>query len=171
MSIMGNGKPGADAARRQGFTPFTTTQTTGSPSLSGARDAAGAQPARILIVEDDYFIALDSEATLLRAGHEVLGIAATGEQAVALALNARPDLIIMDIRLRGDMDGVDAATEIYRRTGIASIFATAYSNPELKERAAPADPLGWVSKPFTPRELMGAVNHALAEVERRRSRH
>lgn len=146
---------------------------TGSSSATGhrERERIEKQSPRILIVEDDYFIALDSEATLRAAGFDILGIAATGEQAVALALNERPTLVLMDIRLRGDLDGVDAAIEIYRRTGIACVFASAYANAGMQERAAPAKPLGWLSKPFTPRELLVAVNEALEETERRRAHH
>lgn len=142
-----------------------------SASHGGGREPVAQQSPRILIVEDDYFIALDSEATLRAAGFDVLGIAATGEQAVALALDERPALVLMDIRLRGDLDGIDAAIEIYRRTGIACIFASAYSGPNIRQRAAPAEPLGWLAKPFTPRELLGAVSDAVAEAERRRSHH
>lgn len=155
------------------LSPMTLLAAAAKASASAAagpsgREPLGKQGPRILIVEDDYFIALDNEATLRAAGFDILGPAATGEEAVALALKERPALILMDIRLGGDLDGIEAAIEIQQRAGISSVFASAYADVRTRKRAAPAEPLGWLSKPFSQRELLGTVADALAEVARRR---
>ncbi|MBX6375193.1 MAG: response regulator [Acetobacteraceae bacterium] len=126
---------------------------------------------RVLIVEDEYFVALASEDALLEAGFGVVGVAATAEDAVALAGAERPDLVLMDIRLAppgAARDGIDAAAEILARYGIPSLFATAHADPGTRlrgERAA--QPLGWLSKPYSPEELVAAVGAAVAEARRR----
>src|SRR4051812_30300206 len=97
---------------------------------------------RILIVEDDYLVALELEHFLLEVGFDVIGIAATADAAVNKATSDKPDLVIMDIRLAGVRDGVDAAIEIYRTHGIPSIFATANTDPYTRQRAALANPAG-----------------------------
>ncbi len=116
---------------------------------------------RILIVEDEWFIAIESEAILTAGGYRVVGTAASADEAVTLAERERPDLVLMDIRLRGTRDGVDAALEIHRRFGIVCVFATAHSEPTLQTRAADARPAGWLTKPFSERQLIQAVERAL----------
>src|ERR1700733_3678431 len=83
---------------------------------------------RILVVEDEFLIASAVEVDLSDGGFEVVAVANTATDAVGLAREKRPDLVIMDIRLVGDRDGVDAALEIFRETGIRCIFATAHAN-------------------------------------------
>lgn len=117
---------------------------------------------RILIVEDEFLIALTLEETLLAARYEVVGVAATFDEAVELAGSTRPDLAIMDIRLASERDGVEAALEIRRRFGVASLFASANLDPNNKARAAAARPAGWLSKPYTPESLTAAVERALS---------
>jgi DNA-binding NarL/FixJ family response regulator len=125
----------------------------------------------VLVVEDEYFVALASEDALAEAGFEVVGVATTAEEAVALAGAERPDVVLMDIRLAGGpRDGVDAAAEILARFGIPSLFATAHADPGTWERGErTARPLGWLGKPFAADELVAAVDAALAEARRRRS--
>ena len=118
-------------------------------------------PARILVVEDEFLIALTLEDTLADAGYEVVGVAATFEQAVALAGRARPDLAIMDVRLASTRDGIDAAIEIRRRFDVASLFASANLDTHNAARAAAARPAGWLPKPYTPERLTAAVEKAL----------
>ncbi|HEX8626286.1 MAG TPA: response regulator [Allosphingosinicella sp.] len=128
---------------------------------SEARPAGGPGPC-ILLVEDDFLVSMEMETGLEEAGYEVAGIAATAEDAVAIAAARRPVLAIMDIRLAGDRDGVDAALEIYRTLGIRSIFASAHGDAQIRARAAPAQPLGWVAKPYRVETLLKAVEEALA---------
>ena len=103
---------------------------------------------RILIVEDEMFVALDIEAAVIKAGHKVVGFAGSAERAVAMADELRPDLVLMDVRLPGNRDGVDAAIEIRQRFDIPSLIISAYSDAETRQRAAPAGALGFISKPF-----------------------
>jgi DNA-binding NarL/FixJ family response regulator len=118
----------------------------------------------VLIVEDDYLIAMEAESVLADAGFELVGIAATADEAIAIATRRRPALALMDIRLAGKRDGVDAALELYREHGIRCIFATAHSDQEVLGRAEPACPLGWLQKPYTMPSLVQAVRRALDEV-------
>jgi len=118
---------------------------------------------RILLVEDDYVAAADAEAALLDAGFEIIGPADSAEQAIELARTEMPVLVIMDIRLAGPRDGIDAAREIFRSTGIRSLFATANSTPEVRRRAEESAPIGWLPKPYTPNALVEAVRAALAK--------
>ncbi len=121
-------------------------------------------PAKILIVEDDYLAASEIEDVLREAGYEIAGIADSAPAAVKLARAETPTLIIMDIRLIGRVDGVDAALEIFRDTGIRCIFATAHYDASVRARAQAADPLGWLPKPYAPHALIAMVRHALAKL-------
>jgi len=133
-----------------------------SPDADG-KGRAAASPC-ILLVEDDFLVGMEMETGLEEAGYEVAGIAATAEEAVELATRRRPALVIMDIRLAGDRDGVDAALEIYRTLGIRSIFASAHGDARTRARAEPAQPLGWVAKPYRVETLLKAVEEALWEI-------
>jgi DNA-binding NarL/FixJ family response regulator len=121
---------------------------------------------RILVVEDDYFVAIDLEGGLREAGLQVLGPVPTAEEALALAKAARPVLVLMDIRLAGSKDGIEAALELYREFGIRCIFASAHIEPPYRQRAAAAAPLGWVQKPYTIGTVVAAVKQALPEAQR-----
>jgi CheY-like chemotaxis protein len=110
-------------------------------------------PRRILIVEDELFVAMDIESVVLRAGHQVVGFAGTAEGAIALAQETGPDLVLMDIRLAGARDGVDAAIEIRERFDIPSLMISAYTDALTRERAMPARPLGLITEPFDHRRL------------------
>jgi DNA-binding NarL/FixJ family response regulator len=120
------------------------------------------EPAKILIVEDDFLAASEMEAVLMDAGFAIAGIANRAEEAVRLAKSEAPHLTIMDIRLVGRRDGVDAALEIFRETGIRCIFATAHHDPQMRSRAQAAAPLGWLPKPYAPHALIATVKQALA---------
>ena len=108
---------------------------------------------RVLIVEDEFFISLDTKALLQTLGHEVVGIAVSADQAVSFAERDRPDVVLMDIRLIGTRDGIDAAEEIDRRFGIPSLFVTANSDPLTRQRAANVSALGLLVKPLTKERL------------------
>ncbi len=115
----------------------------------------------ILVVEDEVLVARDIQARLQRLGYEVVGTAAKGEEAIDLALKHTPDLVLMDINLRGDMDGIEAAVRINEVKSIPVIFCTAYSNDEILERAKITSPFGYVLKPFDNRELEINIEIAL----------
>jgi two-component system, response regulator PdtaR len=131
-----------------------------APEDRGGKDAAAS--ARILIVEDDFLAASEIESVLMEAGYAIAGMANRAEEAVRLAKSEKPDLAIMDIRLVGRVDGIDAALEIFRETGVRCIFATAHQDAGMRARAEPAAPLGWLPKPYAPHALVAMVKRALA---------
>jgi DNA-binding NarL/FixJ family response regulator len=125
----------------------------------------GSNPvAKILIVEDDFLAATEMEAALMEAGFEIAGIANRAEEALRLAKSQKPALAIMDIRLIGRPDGIEAATQIFRETGIRSIFATAHYDARMRARAQAAAPLGWLPKPFAAHALVAMVKRAITEL-------
>ncbi|HYG47916.1 MAG TPA: response regulator [Allosphingosinicella sp.] len=127
--------------------------------------ASPASSPLILLVEDDFLVSMEMETGLEEAGYEVAGIAATAEDAVTLAAERRPALVVMDIRLAGDRDGIDAALDIYRTLGIRSIFASAHGDAGTRARAEAARPLGWVAKPYRVETLVKAVEEALRALQ------
>ncbi len=108
---------------------------------------------KIMIVEDEAITGIELKITLQNMGYNVCSIEKTGEQAVEKADRNRPDLILMDIRLKGKMDGIEAAEIIRSRFGISSVFLTAYADEKNFERAKPVMPLGYILKPFREKEL------------------
>jgi two-component system, cell cycle sensor histidine kinase and response regulator CckA len=112
---------------------------------------------RLLIVEDEAIVAMDLQQRLERLGHQVVGTAATGEAAIRRAGETRPDVTLMDIRLKGQMDGVAAAAEIDRRFDTPVVFLTAHSDAQTVQRAAGAEPFGYIVKPVDDRELEVAI--------------
>src|SRR5208337_5032410 len=111
-------------------------------------------------------IAMEIAERLNRMGYEVTGTPATGEEAVAAAARDRPDLVLMDIRLRGPMDGTEAAGRITSQTDMPVIYITAYSDQETRERAHQTFSYGYIIKPFNDQQLLCAIdmafsNHAL----------
>ncbi|KAF0103831.1 MAG: Multi-sensor signal transduction histidine kinase [bacterium] len=120
-----------------------------------------ANPARILIVEDDADLARLLAAQLREAGHQVIGIAGGGEEAIRLAQSGQPDLVIMDIVLPGGQDGIETATLLVQRQDIAVLYLTAYAEEELYARARATSPLGYLHKPYDEHELRRAIELAL----------
>ena len=120
---------------------------------------------RILIVEDNDFVAHQCETALVEAGYEVVDIVTTADAAVKVALERRPALILMDIYLRGQRDGIDAALEIFEQCGIRSIFASALADASGKARADAARPLAWLAKPFTDQKLVRTIEAAMSDVD------
>jgi DNA-binding NarL/FixJ family response regulator len=139
--------PGPRAWPRPVYSPH-------EPAVGRRSDA----PRSVLLVEDDFIVAGELEYWLGQAGFHVLGPAATADDAVRLAIEARPLVVVMDIRLAGVRDGIDAAIQIYRQVGIRSIFATAHSDAHTLERGKAANPLGWVSKPYSAATLIERIN-------------
>ncbi len=106
------------------------------------------------------------ENDLSDAGFQIVGVANSAEAAVNLARQQRPDLIVMDVRLVGHRNGIDAALEIFSETGIRCIFATAHADPQSKARAEAALPLAWIQKPYAREALVDSVKHALIELRK-----
>jgi two-component system, response regulator PdtaR len=129
------------------------------------RDTATRSRRRVLVVEDNVFVAQQCQCALTKAGYEVTGIVTTAEDAVERALQQRPDMVLMDIYLRGPRDGVEAALEIFERSGIRSIYASSASDAKMQARAALSQPLAWLPKPFNDRKLVATVHAALRELD------
>lgn len=115
---------------------------------------------RVLLVEDEVIVAWDIAETVKRLGYRIVGMADNGEQAVRLAEALTPDVILMDIRLNGVLDGIEAARQIRERTGRGVIYLTAHADLATMERAAATEPLGYVFKPFSPEALRTALQRA-----------
>lgn len=118
---------------------------------------------RVLIVEDEAIVALDLAEKIRQIGYEVAGITGWGETAVERARELRPDAMLMDVRLAGEMDGVTAAEEIGRQGGSAVIFLTANSESGIVDRAKQVSSYGFVLKPFEIRELQIALEMGIAK--------
>ena len=112
---------------------------------------------RLLVVEDDWFIGMEIEAVLRQAGYEVLDVVASAEAAVSAALEHKPDLVLMDIRLAGPRDGIDAAVDIREQADIPCLFVSAHGDSAARERAARSRPVGWITKPFSHAQLLSAI--------------
>jgi two-component system cell cycle sensor histidine kinase/response regulator CckA len=129
---------------------------------------------RILIVEDEVVVALNLEARLSQLGYEVLGRTGDGPEAVRMAEALRPDLVLMDIQLNADTDGISAAQDIKDRLNIPVVYLTAYADADTLQRAKITEPFGYVMKPFGSRELHSTLEMALygfrAQQEVRESR-
>ena len=122
------------------------------------------QKPKIMIVEDEISVLMELEEMLTENGYHVPGVADSGEQAIATARTLHPDLILMDIKLSGKMDGIDAAAIIHTEMDIPSVFLTGYGEKELVERAVKADPLGYIMKPLDQVQILAAVNLALGKM-------
>jgi PAS domain S-box-containing protein len=116
---------------------------------------------RILIVEDEGIIAKDVERALRKLAYHVTGIVSTGEQALLQAREDRPDLVLMDIMLEGEMDGIETARRIRQEFRIPVVYLTAFGDADTLERATATAPFGYVLKPFEERDLYAAVESAL----------
>jgi len=121
------------------------------------------EPPKIIIVEDESIIALDIQCTLENSGYSVPAVVSSGEESVEKASEIRPDLVLMDIKLSGKMDGINAAKEIYSRFRIPVVYLTAYSDEKIMEAIQEINFFGYVSKPFDERLLQCAIKKALSE--------
>ncbi len=121
---------------------------------------------QILVVEDEKIIALNLKENLESLGYAVVGITASGETAIAKATELHPDLVLMDIRLKGNMDGIEAAQQIWERLQIPVIYLTGHSDQSTLARAKITAPFGYILKPVKERELSVAISIALQRYER-----
>ncbi len=117
--------------------------------------------ANVLIVEDEGILAIELKETLEKLGYNVLATASTGGETIELAAMHRPDLILMDIVLKGDMDGIEAANKIRSNLKVPIIYLTAYADDETVKRAKITEPFGYLVKPYNDKELQIALEMAL----------
>ena len=120
---------------------------------------------RILVVEDEAVIALRLQQRLSAMGYDVVGISYSGEDGLEKARSLRPDLILMDIDLPGNLDGVDIANIVKSELGIPMIFLTAFTKDQISDRTSLAEPHGYIVKPIRDRELKTAVEIALSKTD------
>lgn len=117
--------------------------------------------AQILIVEDENTVTESLQELLKNGGYSVAGVASAGEEAIKKTLKLRPDLVLMDIKLKGDVDGVEAARQIHESLDIPIIFLTGYADNDLLERAKITEPYGYLLKPFVAKELRAIIEMSL----------
>ena len=116
---------------------------------------------KILIVEDQKIIAKDIENKLLELDYIVPAIISSGEEVIEAIKKTKPDLILMDIKLEGLMDGIEAAVEVRKKFDIPVVFVTSYSNNSTLKRAKEAEPYGYIVKPIDERDLISSIELAL----------
>jgi two-component system, response regulator PdtaR len=127
---------------------------------------------KIMIVEDEWITADDIKMSLQSLGYTVTSISSSGEEAIQKAEKDRPDLVLMDIMLKGEMDGIEAARQIRSCYNIPIIYLTAYADEKILERASITEPFGYIVKPFVNEDLKIAIEIALYKhrVEKERKR-
>lgn len=123
---------------------------------------------KIVVVEDEGITAKALQAFLEDAGYQVVGIANSGWQAVEITAALRPDLVLMDIKLNGPMDGISAAQRIQATFDIPVVYLTSYSDDETIKRVLHSQPYGYLIKPFEDQELRDTINKALFQHKSRR---
>jgi len=116
---------------------------------------------KILIVEDERLVALAIETALVRTGYRVSATVTSAEEAVRKTEEIGPDLVLMDIRLRGEEDGVDAASRIRSFSSVPIVYLTANTEEKTLERARNTEPTGFITKPFEEKALLSIVKNAL----------
>jgi CheY-like chemotaxis protein len=117
---------------------------------------------RVLIVEDEFILQMMIEKMLQRMGHEVVGKAKSGEMALELVEVHQPDIILMDIKIIGDYDGIDTVLKIRAFSDAPVLYLTGNSSPEIAERAAATKPMNFLTKPFEFHDLKHAIEHTNA---------
>lgn len=124
--------------------------------------------ATILVVEDEGIVAMDLQQRLSAMGYSVPALAASREEALRKAAEVRPDLVLMDIRLKGYVDGVEVAGKIREMLDVPHVFLTAYSDPATLARAKVTEPLGYIVKPFDDETLRRTIEMALYRRDKER---
>ena len=120
---------------------------------------------KIMIVDDDASIQMELEEYLIHMDHTVVGTADTGAGAIEMARQMKPDLLLIEVKVRGKMDGISAAWKIKEEMDVAVVFITGFGEPEYIERAKRVEPFGYVMKPFDEQEISGVIEIALYKKE------
>src|SRR5580700_8948721 len=123
---------------------------------------------RIMLVEDENVVAADIQECVKGLGYQVVGAAATGAEALRLAVTTMPDLVLMDIKLKGPLDGIDVAAALYDQLSIPVVYLTAHADAGILDRARQTAPAGYVLKPFDDRTLRTAIEIAFDRHRRER---
>lgn len=120
---------------------------------------------RIFIVEDDVIIGEDIKKSVRNIGHDIVGFVPSGEQALEQVTQVMPDLVLMDIVLRGRLNGIETAEQIHRHYKIPIVFLTAYADKLTMSRAQRAHPYGYILKPFEDQELKEVLEDAMVKIK------
>ncbi|HXX55334.1 MAG TPA: response regulator [Methanoregula sp.] len=118
---------------------------------------------KILIVEDNAIVALETKLRLTGLGYTITGVTGTGKDAINLVRTTEPDLVLMDINLKGGMDGISVVEQITSFAAVPVIYITAYSTKETLARAMKTNPVAYLVKPFREQELYRSIEKALGE--------
>ena len=118
------------------------------------------KPKKVLIVEDEMIIAMLIERMVIKLGHEVIDKVSTGEEAIGIALEETPDLILMDIRLKGELDGIEAIKKIQEKKAVSVIYISGNSDMAHQKKMKNTDYLDFLSKPITRSDLIKSFNIA-----------
>jgi len=119
------------------------------------------QGINILVVEDESIVAKDIQQSLKKLGYNVVGVSSTAEQAIEKATELKPELVLMDIMLKGELSGIDAAMEIRSKLDIPVVFLTAYADSATLNKAKETEPFGYIIKPFKEIDLHTSIEMAL----------
>ena len=122
--------------------------------------------AQILIVENDNIIVMELRDRLQSLGYAIAAVASYGEEAIEEAEKTHPDLVLMNIRLKGHIDGIEAAEEIRDRFDIPVVYLTALTDQDTLQRAKMTEPYGYIIKPFSARQLQATIKMALGKHEK-----
>ena len=120
-------------------------------------------PKKVLVVEDEIIVAENIKKILENVGYAVVGVVDSGREAIKHTENTRPNLVLMDIKLKGDMDGIEAAGEIHSRFDVPIIYLMAYADEDTLQRAKLTEPFGYILKPFEERGLQTIIETALCK--------
>lgn len=156
----GSGAAGGTGSRRtspSGVFVAVTGRGSLPPGGSGGPTPVRTARGRVLIVEDEALIALDLERRFLRMGYDVVGIGDNRDEAIALFVEQQPDIVLMDISIRGPVDGIETARAISQLGDVPIIFLTAYADDDTVRRAAEISPYGYLLKPFDERTLSATL--------------
>ncbi|KQS27163.1 response regulator [Dyadobacter sp. Leaf189] len=120
---------------------------------------------KILVVEDEGIQAMGLEETLDQAGYEVVGIADNSEEVLGFVNSEEVDVIIMDIHIKGEVDGIDTALRVREiKAGIPIIYLTAYMDQETVRRASETHPAGYITKPYRQAQLLSSIEAAVQQI-------
>jgi CheY-like chemotaxis protein len=136
-------------------------ETVAQTLTQSASDLSLVSGTRVMIVEDEAVVALHLRQELNRLGYTVAGTATAGDQALKMIEEVFPDVILMDIHIQGEIDGIETASRIPRYLHVPVIFLTAYSEDVTLKRAGETHPYGYLIKPFLDRELHATIKMAL----------
>jgi len=121
---------------------------------------------KVLIVEDDAIISMDSEQRVKKAGCSVTGVVDRAEKVYLKVKEERPDIVLMDINIKGDSDGVAVAEKLLSEYDIHVIYITAYSDMSMRDRALKTDPIGYLIKPIRETELLEMLEFAFKKLKK-----